>query len=127
MEFTEILTILSDDETQSAELDAAAPAKVVAIDLVLYGEIDEPWKKGEPIGKAEGTATVTNGGRFAVCNIVFTFDDEDTIVTHGVLPIDGSKLGKGHLAVTGGTGHFDKAAGRVDMDARNPKRWIFTL
>lgn len=126
MEFTEIVTIISDDERQSADLNAAPPATLDAIDLVLYEEIDEPWKKGEPIGEAHGTAVVTHAG-LAVCHITFTFSDGDTIVAHGVLPIDGSNLGNGHLAVTGGTGHFHKAAGRVDVETRNPKRWIFTL
>lgn len=126
MEFTTEFTIIGDEETQTFDLDLAAPAAVVAFDHTLYEEVGEPWNKGERIGEAHGTAVVTRK-RVAVCHVTFVFGDEDTIVAHGVLPIDGSTLGGGRLAVAGGTGRFDKAAGRLDVETRNPKRWSFFL
>jgi hypothetical protein len=126
MEFTELFTIIGDEETQSSDLAPTSPATVVAIDQVLFAEVDEPWKKGERIGEAHGTAVSTPSGN-AVCHITFTFGDEDSVVAHGVLPVDGSNLGGGHLAVAGGTGYFHKATGRVDLETLNPKRWSFAL
>jgi hypothetical protein len=125
MEFTTVFTVISDEEMQTSDL-AGPPAKVVAIDQVLFEEVGEPWNRGDQVGEAHGTAVVTQKG-LAVCHITFTFGDEDSIVAHGVLPIDGSTLGNGHIAVAGGTGQFDKATGRLDMETRNPKRWSFAL
>jgi hypothetical protein len=125
MEFTTEFTVIGDEELQTSDLASAAPATVVAIDQTLFEEI-EPWKRGERVGEAHGTAVVTQKG-VAVCNITFMFSDEDAIVAHGVLPIDGSTVGKGHLAVAGGTGRFDKAAGRLDVEILNPKRWSFYI
>jgi len=127
MEFTTEFTVISDEQELSFAglADAAGPATLAAFDQNLYEETDEPWKRGERIGEVSGTWVATHRGK-AVVNLTFSIG-EDTIVAHGVLPVDGSDLGRGRMAVTGGTGKFHKAAGTVDMDTRNPKRWSFAL
>jgi hypothetical protein len=126
MEFSAAFTVIGDEEMQTSDLAAAEAATVVAIDQVLFEELEEPWEVGERVGEAHGTAVVTQKG-LAVCHVTFTFGDEDTIVAHGVLPIAGSTVGGGRLAVAGGTGAFDKATGRLNVETRNPKRWSFIL
>ena len=127
MEFTTGFTVISDEQELSfaAEAGASGPARLAAFDQNLYEEADEPWQRGELIGEVSGTWVTTPRGR-AIVNVTFTIG-EDTIVAHGVLPVEGSDLGRGRLAVTGGTGEFHKAAGTVDMETRNPKRWSFGL
>jgi hypothetical protein len=126
MEITPALRVIGDEEMRTSDLTKAAPGTVVAIDQVLFEERGEPWDRGEPVGEAHGTAVATQKG-VAVCHITFTFGEEDTIVAHGVLRIDGSTVGSGRLAIAGGTGQFNKAAGRLDVEHRNPKRWSFYL
>ena len=127
MEFTTEFTVIGDDELQSFDLAAAAPATVVPIDQVLYEELPgKPWERGELVGEAHGIAVVTQKG-MAVYNITFMFGDEDAIMAHGVLPTDGSSGGRRHLAVAGGIGRFEKATGRLEVETRNPKRWSFYL
>lgn len=126
MDMTTDFTVIGDEELQTSDLASAAPATVVTIDQTLFEELEEPWQQGEPVGEAHGTLVVTQKG-LAVCHVTFTFGDEDSIVAHGVLPIDGSTIGSGHLAVAGGTGRFDKVSGKLDVETRNPKRWIFHL
>ena len=127
MEFTTGFTVISDEQELSfaAEAGASGPARLAAFDQNLYEEAVEPWQRGELIGEVSGTLVTTHRGK-AIVNVTFTIG-EDAIVAHGVLPLDGSDLGNGRLAVTGGTGKFNKAAGTVDMETRNPKRWSFGL
>lgn len=125
MEFSAGFKVIGEDQEEAFDLAAAAPAKVVPIDQDLFEE-DGDWNPGEKVGEAHGTAVVTQK-RLAMCHISFTFGEEDSIVAHGVLPIDGSTLGDGHIAVAGGTGRFDKATGRADLETLNPKRWSFAL
>lgn len=126
METTPALRVIGDEEMQTFDLAKAPPGTVVAIDQVLFEELEQPWKRGERVGEAHGTAVVTQKG-VAVCHVTFVFGDEDTIVTQGVLPIAGSTVGSGRLAVAGGTGRFDKATGRLDVETSNPKRWSFYI
>ena len=127
MEITTEFTVIGDDDAQTPkDLAAASPATVVPIDQELFEELGEPWERGERVGEAHGIAVVTRRG-VAVCNVTFAFEGEDTISVHGVLPIDGSTLGNGRLAVAGGTGRFNKATGTLNMETRNPKRWSFYL
>ena len=127
MEFTTGFTVISDEQELSfaAEAGASGPARLAAFDQNLYEEAVEPWQRGELIGEVSGTWVTTHRGK-AIVNVTFTIG-EDALVAHGVLPLDGSDLGSGRLAVTGGTGKFNKAAGTVDMETRNPKRWSFGL
>jgi hypothetical protein len=128
MEFSAQFTIIGEDQMQQTEdLSAAAPGRVVPIDQDLFEEVGGPWNHGSnPVGEAHGSIVVT-GKNLGMCHITFSFGDEDTIVAHGVLPIAGSTVGGGLLAVAGGTGQFDKAAGRLDVETSNPKRWSFIL
>jgi hypothetical protein len=112
-----------DEEQTPDDLAYAAPATVAVIDQQLYVEIGD-WEPGDLVGWAHGTAVVTHHGR-AVCHVTFVFEGEDTLVVHGVVPIDGSSIGNGHLAVTGGTGRYKGAVGTMSVETRNPKRWIF--
>lgn len=127
MEFTAEFTVISDEQDLSfaAQADVSKPAMLAVFDQNLYDEAGEPWQRGELIGEVSGTWVTTHRGK-AVVNITFMIG-EDAITAHGVLPVDGSDLGRGRLAVTGGTGRFAKASGAVDMDTRNPKRWSFAL
>ena len=128
MLFTAAFTLIGEDQDKIADLLAPAPqGSVMTIDQDLYEEQGGAWQRPDtPVGEAHGSVIVTRKG-FATCNITFTFGDDDSIVAQGLLPISGKSLNNGHLAVTGGTGQFDKVSGRVDMETQNPKRWSFIL
>jgi len=120
-------TLIGDDEQRTPhELTAeSAAATVIVLDLQLYEETGE-WERGSARGEVHGIAVVTHGGR-AMCHLTFELDDQDTIVAHGVLPLEGSSIGNGRMAVTGGTGRFERAAGTVEVESRNPKRFRMAL
>lgn len=128
MEFSAGFTVIGEDqEQQTDDLAPVMPGDVFSIDQDLFEEVGEAWNRpGDPVGEAHGSVVVTRK-HFAMCNITFTFGDQDIIVAQGLLPIDGKTLGSGLLAVAGGTGQFDKVSGRLDVETRNPKRWSFIL
>jgi hypothetical protein len=124
---TEFILIGEDQDPDIAQdVTPSAPATVFSIDQDLYLESGGQWKKGDPVGEAHGSGVVT-GKNLATCSVTFAFDAEDSIVAEGLLPVQGKKLDAGRLAVTGGTGQFDKVSGRVGMETRNPKRWSFVI
>jgi hypothetical protein len=130
MEFNAGFTLIGEDqdgEDETDDLTPVPPGSVFSLDQDLYQEGDQAWGRGDgPIGEAHGAVVATKRGR-AMCAITFAIDESDVIVAQGLLPLQGRKLGSGSLAVTGGTGAFDKVSGRVDMETRNPKRWSFVL
>ena len=128
MNFNTQLIIIGEDQDPDVAKDMtpAAPATVFSIDQDLSVESGGKWNKGNPAGEAHGTAVVTRKN-LAACTVTFAFDPDDSIVAEGLLPVQGRKLGAGQLAVTGGTGQFAKAAGTVNMETNNPKRWSFVL
>ena len=130
MEFNAGFTLIGEDqdgEDKTDDLTPVPPGSVLSLDQDLYQEGDEAWgRPDDPIGEAHGAVVATKRGR-AMCTITFAIDENDVIVAQGLLPLQGRKLGSGSLAVTGGTGAFDKVSGRVDMETRNPKRWSFVL
>jgi hypothetical protein len=122
-------TLIGEDmEGTRTDLTDIAPATVVPIDQDTFFEDGEPWVTGEHAGWVHGVAILTHRDRF-VCHLTFSFesDPDDSIAVHGVLLRDGGEIGPGRLAVTGGTGKFHKAAGSVEVETRNPKRFGFTL
>lgn len=127
MESAHVLTLIGDDEERTPyELVAeSAAATVIAIDLRLYEERGE-WEAGDAVGWAHGMAVVTHGGR-AMCHLTFELGEDDAIVAQGVLDLDGSSIGHGRIAVTGGTGRFERAQGTVRVQSRNPKRFRIAM
>src|SRR5215470_12582615 len=128
MEFTAEFTVIGEDQESgdNDELSPLPPGSVFAFDQDLYEESGEgSWKQGGTVGEAHGSVVVTRRGR-AMCTITFGFEN-GTLMVEGLLPAEGRRLDGGTLAVTGGTGDFDKSAGHVDMESRNPKRWSFVL
>ena len=124
----ESLTFIGDDEqrTPDALTAGGSAATVIAIDQQLYDEAGEPWERGDLIGAAYGIAVITHGGR-AFCHLTFELGQEDTMVASGVLPIEGDSIGAGRIAVTGGTGRFDRASGTLMVESQNPKRYRFMV
>ncbi|MGZ5129303.1 MAG: hypothetical protein ACXWZU_07005 [Actinomycetota bacterium] len=120
--------VAEDMEGAQMDLSDLGPAAVIPIDQDTWFEPDERFQKGDHAGWVHGTAILTHRDRL-VCHLTFSFEDhpEDSIAVHGVLPRDGAGLGRGRMAVTGGTGKFHKAAGTVEYDFVNPKRYGFTL
>ena len=128
MEFRARFTVIGEDQEQQTD-DLAPPGAgdVFSIDQDLFEEVGESWNRpGDPVGEAHGSGVVTKKD-LAMCSITFTFGDEDIIVAHGLLPSNGRRLGNGLLAVTGGTGRFDRVSGRLEVESRNPKRWGFFI
>lgn len=129
MEITPTFTLVGDDtETSQDDVGEAGPGTVIAVYQETFIEEGEPFNRGERVGELHGTAVVTRGGNL-VCALVFTFGDEHahTIVAHGVLRRDGGGIGQGRLAIGGGTGHYRKIAGDIEVQTLNPKRYIFEL
>ena len=123
----EPILIGEDQDPRSAQdLTPVPPGTVFPIDQDLYFESGGPWKKGGSAGEAHGSG-ISTGKNLATCSVTFAFNNDGTIVAEGLLPIQGKKLGAGELAVTGGTGKYDKASGRVGMETNNPKRWSFVI
>ena len=129
MEFDLGFELVGEDmEGARTDLSDAGPAALFA-DRPGYLRAGRRWfREGDHAGWVHGTAVLTHHDRL-VCQLTFSFeaDPDDTIVVHGVLPREGDGLGRGRLAVTGGTGKFHKAAGTVASTTRNPKRFSFTL
>ena len=128
MEFSAEFTVIGEDqEEDGSDLAPVKPGDVFPIDQDLYEEEGQKWNRpGDPVGEAHGSMVLTRR-HFASCTITFTFGEDDTLVAHGLLPVDGRKLRDGKLAVTGGTGQFHGAGGRVNMETQNPKRWSFII
>ena len=124
---TQIVLIGEDQDPKVAQdLTPAEPATVFPIDQDLYLGSRGSWDKGNPAGEAHGSGVVTRKN-IAKVDITFAFDEDDSITVSGLLPVRGKALGAGQLAVTGGTGQFAKAAGKVGMETNNPKRWSFVI
>ncbi len=129
MEFTADFTLVGlDIEEGRMDLTDAPAATVTPVDQDLHLEAGEPFEPGDHVGEVHGTAILTHRERL-VCHLTFSFDadPDDSIVVHGTLPREHGGMGPGRLAVTGGTGKFHKAAGTVQVETRNPKRYRFTL
>jgi hypothetical protein len=132
MEITEDLTLIGEDDDEGEKLDFSqvVPGFAFSRRQDLFQEADEAWSKGPQVGTAHLGVIVGHRG-VAICHVVFVLDGDDTIVAHGVLPLtDGPKgatVGNGLLAVTGGTGNFNGAGGRLDVEVMNPKRYHFTI
>lgn len=127
MEISLGFTLVGEDmEGTRTDLTDAKPATVIPIDQDTYYEAEAPFERGERAGWVHGTAVLTYRNQL-VCQLTFSFesDPEDSIVAHGVLPRDDGGIGAGHLAVTGGTGRFEKASGALKVETRNPKRYSF--
>ena len=120
--------IVEDMDEAQMDLSDVRAATVIPIDQDSFFEGEQRFEKADHAGWVHGTAILTHHNRL-VCHLTFSFeaDPDDSIVVHGVLPRDGSGLGRGRLAVTGGTGKFHKAGGSVEYDFVNPKRFGFTL
>ena len=117
-----------DIEAARTDLTDAAPAAMIPIDQVTYLEAGAPFEPGEREGEAHGSAMLTHSNKLVV-HLTFDFDEdeEDSVTAHGVLPREGGQIGRGRIAITGGTGRFHKASGRIEVQTRNPKRYIFNL
>jgi len=128
VEFSTEFIVIGEDQDPKVEQDLTPlePASGFPIDQDLYIESGGKWGKGDRAGEAHGTAAVARKN-LAQVSITFAFDEDDSIVVSGLLPVQGKKLGAGQLAVTGGTGKFAKAAGKVGMETNNPKRWSFVI
>lgn len=100
------------------------PGNQGAFDEVLFEEAKpDSWERGAEVGSATGHYIVTPGGH-AVYTVVLHLGDAGTLVAAGRLPYDRS-LGNGWIAVTGGTGNFQDARGRLQVDFKNPKRYTY--
>jgi len=132
VEITEELVLIGEDDNEDPRLDfdKLTPGQVFSRRQDLYPETDETWDKGELIGTAYLSVTVARGS-MGICEAVFVLRGEDTIVAHGVLPVNdstnGATIGNGYLSVTGGTGQYNSVMGRVDVEVVNPKRYHFTV
>jgi hypothetical protein len=127
MQVSQGFTLIGEDREQTPmDLSAAEPAEVVVFDQTLFLEGDVPWEKGDEVGVMHGVAVVTHGGK-AICNLIFRFDDEDSITAGGVLPAETVSVGAGVITVGGGTGKYRGLSGQVRIETRNPKRYGFQV
>jgi hypothetical protein len=92
----------------------------------VFEDIGGDWRNGEwgpPVGTVRLKQTPTTvRGRILVW-ASFVFDDGDTVEYGGLVPGDGTWVGKGRLGYRGGTGKFAAPRGELDVDSTNPKRW----
>jgi hypothetical protein len=117
-------TVIGDDEEQSPQdLSQAPPREVIVIDQQLY-EDDGYFDKGKHVGWAHGSGVITHHGR-VVCHVTFVFEEGDTVVADGVVPVAETTIGNGLMAVTGGTGKYRNAGGTMYVESVNPKRWKY--
>ena len=63
MEFSTEFIVIGEDQDPKVEQDLTPlePASGFPIDQDLYLESGGPWKKGDPVGEAHGSAVVTPG------------------------------------------------------------------
>jgi hypothetical protein len=113
-----------DDQDDGENLAPPARGDVNILTQELHLDEGDFEPGADVVGWAHGTVIATGHGR-AICHITFRFEEEHSIVAHGILPAEGRSIGSGYLAVTGGTGQFQGATGTMRVQTRNPKRWSF--
>ena len=134
MEYVEVLDLIGDDDDDEggSDLVKVTPGFSFARRQILHRESDEEeWvRTGEQIGFVH-MGGILGHGSIAICTYVFAFDDEDSIVAHGVLPAEVKgpqvSVGEGRFAVTGGTGTFLGVMGEAEVAVTNPKRYHIVI
>lgn len=111
-----------DDEDQIFDLSSLEAAQVFVPHQTLYTAVDEGFTRGDRLGELDGIVAVGHRGR-AVCHFVLTFDSGDSLVATGVLPAERKWDDGRSIAITGGTGEYERAAGTISVRSFNPKRY----
>jgi hypothetical protein len=88
----------------------------------LLGDPSESWESDERVGSAH-CIFVPTGREFAVCTLVLEFGRGSTLVATGSLPLSGSSIGDGVLAVAGGTGDHESPPPRLSVTSKNPHKY----
>ena len=109
-------------EDEAFDLSSLPAATVSAPHQALYWEGEEKFALGERAGDLDGSIVVGRRGR-AVCQLVLTLDEDNSLVAVGVLPAEQSWDGTRTIAIVGGTGTYERATGSVTVETRNPKRY----
>jgi hypothetical protein len=126
MEIETEFSLIGEDDDEVADLQQAGPGTVAPIRQRLFQAADEGFGKGDEVGVLHGVAIVVRRAQ-VIAHLVFEFDEGHTLVATGVLPAGASHFGDGVLAVTGGTGGFERSAGACTVATMNPKRWNFSI
>lgn len=111
-----------DDEDELFDLSSLEAAQVFVPHQTLYDADDLAFARGERRGELDGIVAVGRRGR-AVCHFIMTFDSGDSLVATGVLPAERSWDDDRAIAITGGTGAYERATGTIGVRSLNPKRY----
>jgi len=110
--------VLSDEpEAAGPSLDHAGPG-----DLVVHDEREwvfvADWERGDELGWVTIEETVTTRPGHRPFRATFDLEGYDPIEVTGVVPGDGTWVGRGR-----GSGRGGDRTGAVAIEGRNPKSW----
>jgi hypothetical protein len=111
-----------DDEDELFDLSSPGAGQVFVPHQTLYMAAGDAFARGERLGELDGIVAVGRRGR-ALCHFVLTFDAGDSLVATGVLAAERSWDDDRFIAITGGTGAYERAAGTIGVRSLNPKRY----
>lgn len=100
--------------------------EVATREETLFEDTGGDWRNGEwgtPVGTVTLKHSPTSVHGRVVVRAFFVFDDGDTVEYAGLVPGNGSWLGRGRLGYRGGTGKFASPRGELEVESTNPKRW----
>jgi hypothetical protein len=105
---------------ESSSLEGTEPGKTV-----LRDEIAERASDRASIGYVHIVLTRSKAKSVdVVARVVFNFDSGDMLAAMGALPFhEGEDFGDGTLAITGGTGEYERWRGVVTVERLGPHRW----
>jgi hypothetical protein len=114
-----VLSEVRDGESPS--LEGTEPGRTVLRDEIAERESD----RGTSIGFVHIVLTRSRAKSVdVIARVVFNFDSGDMLAAMGALPFhEGEDFGSGTLAITGGTGEYERWRGVVTVETLGPHRW----
>ncbi len=103
-------------------LEGTEPGRTVLRDEIAERDSD----RGTSIGVVHVVLTRSKAKSVdVVARVVFNFDSGDTLAAMGALPFhEGEDFGSGMLAITGGTGEYERWRGVLSVERLGPHRWF---
>ena len=112
------------DEGTGPALAESEPGDLVLTDETLYEATGDGMEKGDEIGTVHLEQRRTNRPGRTLVDATFVLDNGEVVRVMGTVPGDGTTwVGKGRVAVLGGTGKFKDRRGEIPVESVNPKRW----
>jgi len=117
------VVIAGDQLEETIDAGRGGPGDYVPFDETLYAGSPDSWEPGAQIGSASGF-TLRTPGPFVLYHVILDLGDGNSLVAAGRLPYDTSPKA-GVIPVTGSSGRYGNAGGRLKVEFKNPKRYTY--